>query len=282
MASKKSLTTESGERISRSDILKINPMDIVIDMDHQGRAYNHDEAAIEEMAESFRLPAGQLQPVTVRRVNDKFVLVFGFRRVQAAILLRETTDPQFKIAATVFKGSEEEAFLMNVIENQDRRSTNAIDHAFIARKLEMKYGYDQERICKVLKCQPSWLGKIMTLLTLPDDIKRKVYTGEMNTTTAIELAAIGDDKDRREALADATNIETGKIERSKVTQAVRSKTNRKMSRSISEVKKFLKERVNEHACAVSQAILHYIAGNNDTEVEKILSEYDYSDAKDVA
>lgn len=260
------LSTASGE-IKRQDAFLLNPHDIIVDPAFNGRVDDHDEATVKELAESMHV-RGQVQPVKIRRVGgDQPQLICGFRRRAAAIYIREHLDPKFMLAATVQNCNEEEAFILNIVENRQRRATSAIDDAHNARRLRERYGMDDAKIVGVLQCAPSWLTTLGKLVLLPTDLQKKVADGLIAATVAAKLTALGDD-DAMRAVVKAAEGSGGKVKTSMAAEALREKGG-KVGRTLADVKKFLTvrgESSGTDGCPISIVLLAFIRGEID-EVE---------------
>ena len=85
-----------------------------------------DDAVVEGLARSIE-GVGLLQPVVVRPLGDGYELVFGLHRLEACRRLGWK-----KIPARVKEVSDEEAFLLNMVENLQRNSqpNHHLENAF--------------------------------------------------------------------------------------------------------------------------------------------------------
>jgi ParB/RepB/Spo0J family partition protein len=213
------LSTASGE-LKRQDAFLLNPHDIIVDIASNGRVDDHDEATVKELAESMHT-RGQVQPVKIRKVaGDQPQLICGFRRRAAAIYIREHLDPKFLLAATVQNCNEEEAFILNIVENRQRRATTAIDDAHNARRLRERYGMDDAAIVAVLQCAPSWLATLSKLVMLPGDVQKKVADGLMSASFAAKMAGLDDNAVR--SVVKAAEGDDGKVRTSRAADALRA------------------------------------------------------------
>ncbi|MDQ6671348.1 MAG: ParB/RepB/Spo0J family partition protein [Chloroflexota bacterium] len=85
--------------------------------------------ALDELAASIR-EQGILQPLCVRPVGDRYGLVFGMRRLKAAVRagLQE-------VPCTIQIADDERAFLLNTIENLHRRQLSGAERVRAIEKL---------------------------------------------------------------------------------------------------------------------------------------------------
>ncbi len=123
---------------------------------------------IEALAQSIQ-QNGILQPLTVRRVEDRFQLVAGERRLRAAKMLGMELVPCIPVTIT-----ERNSAVMALIENIQRRDLSFFDEAEAIAKLIDFYGMTQEDAAiKLGKSQPSIANKLR-LLKLDEEVRNKV------------------------------------------------------------------------------------------------------------
>ena len=99
---------------------------------------------------------GILQPLTVRRTDDRFQLVAGERRLRAAKLLGMEFVPCIAVTMT-----ERNSAVMALIENIQRRDLSVFDEAEAIARLIDFYGMTQEDAAvKLGKSQSSVANKL--------------------------------------------------------------------------------------------------------------------------
>ena len=96
-----------------------------------------DDASLKELSESIR-SYGILNPLTVRVRNGRYELIAGERRLRAAKLagLRE-------VPCMIIEVSMEDAGLISMVENLQRRDLNFIEEAMGISQLIMMFGMSQ-------------------------------------------------------------------------------------------------------------------------------------------
>ena len=117
-----------------------------------------DEAALRELADSIRA-YGILQPLTVRDKGGFYELVAGERRLRAARIagLRE-------VPCLVAEVGEEDAALLALIENLQRRDLDYMEEAAAIARLIRRYGLSQQQAAdKLGKSQPAIANKLRLL-----------------------------------------------------------------------------------------------------------------------
>jgi len=132
---------------------------------------------------------GVLQPILVRRVDDRYELVYGHRRYEAAKRAKLS-----RIPAVVRKLSDREILLISIIENVQREDLTPIEEANAYRKLNTEFNLTQEEIAeRVGKARPTITNK-MRLLSLPRVVQVALNKGEITEGHARALLALGDEQ----------------------------------------------------------------------------------------
>lgn len=206
----------------KKDVLLLDPRHIVVDHAQNGRAYPHSHDAVMRLVSQFTDPnEGQETPVGVRVVNGKYNLVYGFRRTMAALYIVNHIDPEFKIAALPKTLNDREAFLRNLRENTEHEATTPIDQAVNIRRMSEQFGMTHAEIGEWYGITVPWVGQLLKLLTLPDDIRLLVHNGELPASAAVTLVDQPTEEARK--IIEANRTEGGKVKGSGVKAAVRER-----------------------------------------------------------
>ena len=99
-----------------------------------------DDKKLEELAASVR-EHGVLQPLLVRKTEDRYELVAGERRLRAAKKAGLKKVPVIFLTADHEKAAE-----MGLIENIQRQDLNAMEEAAAYREMTEVYGHTQESL----------------------------------------------------------------------------------------------------------------------------------------
>jgi ParB family chromosome partitioning protein len=159
------------------------------------RGYEVD-ASLDELAASIH-EQGILQPLCVRPTGDRYGLIFGMRRLKAAIRVGLQEVP-----CTIQLADDERAFLLNTIENLHRRQLSGVERVRAIEKLaatdlgireiSRRTGFNPTTISRWLKIDRHPvlkealeadgvdLGQAMELTRAPDDAMAKLL-GEAAT-----------------------------------------------------------------------------------------------------
>lgn len=143
-----------------------------------------DESALRELADSISA-YGILQPLTVRDRGGVYELVAGERRLRAARIagLRE-------VPCLIAEVGEEDAALLALIENLQRRDLDYMEEAAAIARLIRRYGLSQQQAAEKLgKSQPTIANKLRLLrLSAPViDCLRQYGLTERHARTLLRL-----------------------------------------------------------------------------------------------
>lgn len=175
-------------------------MDIPVDSIKKSRHGLRTIGSEEGLAElrSSIATRGVLVPVVVEETEGGYRLIAGTRRVLCAEALGLATIP-----AEVVMADDEWKAWATVAENRLREAVNAYDEAvFIEAEIE-RMGIDQKRMAAVLAVSEAWISKRLAILRWPEDVRGPLIEGLMTFAVARELAGIGDEPERRQAVKSA-------------------------------------------------------------------------------
>jgi ParB family chromosome partitioning protein len=134
---------------------------------NQPRKTFYDQT-IQELADSIR-EQGILSPILVRPQGEKFQVVAGERRYQAAKLAGLKDVP-----ALIRRVSDDEAKILSLIENIQREDLNDIDRAAALRELKVNLGLPWEQLAKKLGLTKQRVLDLVGLLDLPEEIREEI------------------------------------------------------------------------------------------------------------
>jgi len=216
-----------GIDVKRSDRFHLKPEDIIICPELRGRHTPPTNEQVAQLAISMHKNS-QIEPVLCRRTHDNRVkLVAGFTRHEAAKMLRQGfeyddksyCDPEFRLSVVLSDCNDEEAFLRNLAENNDRCPTSAIDDAHNQRRLRETYGKNDVEIAEIYGVSSVKVGQYRKLLELSNDEQALVHKGLLAVSAALTLLNVSSEE-RAQIVADATK-ENGKVDGSAIRVAVR-------------------------------------------------------------
>lgn len=176
--------------------------------------------SIDRLAASIK-ECGQLLPLRVRWNQElsKWVIVSGERRYRAAL------QAGLKTLSCIFidrELTEAECLQEQLIENALREDLRPTEQAKAYKQLSEMNAWSANDLADALHISKSAVIKALALLKLPEDIQRRVDSGEIPATTAYELSKL-DDQEQQQQLAQ--KVVSGELTRDATMEAVRGKKN---------------------------------------------------------
>lgn len=143
------------------------PIEEIVPNPYQPRRV-FSEKSLEELKNSIE-SYGVLQPITVRKKNEKFELVAGERRLRAAKLANLKTIP-----AIVHEVSDETSAVLALLENLQREDLNFIEEALGYENLIKEHNFTQQQLAEKLGKNQSTIANKLRILKLPESIKESL------------------------------------------------------------------------------------------------------------
>jgi ParB family chromosome partitioning protein len=162
----------------------------IVSNPHQPRMH-FDETKLLELAQSIK-EHGILQPLIVSRIGEKYELIAGERRFQAAKRIGLETVPVILRSVT-----EQEKLELAIIENIQRHDLNPIEEAKAYLRLLDEFSMQQEAVAKKMGKSRSSIANTLRLLHLPIEIQRAVAEGVISEGHAKALLAIENPEKQR-------------------------------------------------------------------------------------
>jgi ParB family chromosome partitioning protein len=129
---------------------------------------HYDETKIEELANSIQ-ENGLIQPILVKKDNDKYQIIAGHRRFLAFKKLNKESIP------AIVKNNQNNEELITLTENLIRENLNQLEIAFALEQiLEKNIAKNQSELAKLLGINESTISRYLKLLKLPNIIKRNI------------------------------------------------------------------------------------------------------------
>jgi len=172
--------TADGETVFLVEIDLIDPNP------HQTRR-DFNEQALVELRDSIAVQ-GVLQPIVVRpRVEGRFILILGERRLRASKMAGKTTIP-----VIVKRVSEQQAAEMTLVENLQRQDLNCVEQAEAFANLSTEFKLTQEQIGARAGVSRESVSNYMRLLTLPEGVIGALQKGRLTYSHARVLLQLRD------------------------------------------------------------------------------------------
>lgn len=143
-----------------------------------------DDEALAELASSIK-NYGVIQPIIVKEVDGRYVIIAGERRWRASRLAGLKTIP-----CIIKEYTEQEISEIAIIENLQREDLNPIESAKAIKSLIAQFNLTQDEVAdKIGKSRPA-VANTLRLLLLPDAIINLVETNKITAGHARALLAI--------------------------------------------------------------------------------------------
>jgi len=150
-----------------------------------------EEEALDELAQSIR-SHGVIQPIVVRRVDDRNEIVAGERRWRAAQRAGLLKVP------VVYRDVPDERLLeVALIENIQREDLNPIEEAQAYRRLVDELQMSQESIATAVGKDRATVSNYMRLLKLPVEVRNDLASGALSMGHARALVTMPDEAAQR-------------------------------------------------------------------------------------
>tara|TARA_B100001250_G_scaffold410763_1_gene437877 strand:- start:3090 stop:3932 length:843 start_codon:yes stop_codon:yes gene_type:complete len=129
---------------------------------------NFNKEQMEELTNSIK-ERGIIQPIIVRQNSDKYEIVAGERRWQAAQNAGLHEVPIVEIEADDLKSLE-----FAIVENVQRDDLNPVEEANGYKRLIDEFQYDQDKVAKFIGKSRAHITNCLRLLTLPAEVIKMI------------------------------------------------------------------------------------------------------------
>ena len=147
-----------------------------------------DEEALKELSDSIK-QLGIIQPITVKKQDEKYIIISGERRWRASQLAGLTTLPAY-----IREVDDENLHAMALVENIQRQDLNAIEIALGMQRLIDECNLTQEAMAEKVGKKRSTVSNYMRLLSLPSEVQLALKEGLITMGHAKAIAGISEDR----------------------------------------------------------------------------------------
>lgn len=155
---------------------------------------NFDDDSLEELANSIKAD-GVIQPIVVRKVEDKYEIIAGERRFRASKLAGLE-----KVPIVVKNVSDRKARELALVENIQREDLNPIEEAISLKTLMEEYKLTQQELSDIVGKSRSYIANNLRLLNLSDYIKEYLIRGELSPSQGRTLLSLETEEERKKYL----------------------------------------------------------------------------------
>jgi ParB family transcriptional regulator, chromosome partitioning protein len=143
-----------------------------------------DQVALNELADSIRVQ-GLIQPITVRKNENKYQLISGERRFRASKLAGLT-----EIPAYIRTADNQQMLEMALIENIQRENLNAIEVALSFQQMIDECNLKAEQLGERVGKNRTTVSNYLRLLKLPPVIQASIRDGKISMGHARALISV--------------------------------------------------------------------------------------------
>ena len=165
-------------------------LELIVAKEDQPRK-DFDEESLLDLAKSIEIH-GVIQPILVRKSDDKFEIIAGERRYRASKLAKLE-----EIPAIIMDVDSENAAKLALIENIQREDLNPIEEASAYKQLMNDFKLKQEELAKTIGKSRAYISNSLRLLNLDDQVISYLYNGQLTTGHGKVLLGIKDPSDQR-------------------------------------------------------------------------------------
>lgn len=148
---------------------------------------------------------GVIQPISVYKEDDKFIIIAGERRYRASKLAGLTSVP-----AIIKNVTKKEVLVMAIIENVQRSDLNCVEEGLAYYQLMNEFSLTQEEVAKRVGKDRSSIANFLRILKLPREVAMMLQREELSMGHAKVLAGLKDDEQikrlAREAVAQKLSV----------------------------------------------------------------------------
>lgn len=200
-----SVPTHGEEQETAVKIVDIN--EIEPNYEQPRKTFNEED--LHELSQSI-LEHGIIQPLIVKKKNNKYLIVAGERRYRAARIAKLD-----KVPIIVKDFSEQEVLEVALIENIQREDLNPMELALGYDLLMKQFNLNQEQVADKVGKSRSAVANIIRLLKLTPYVQEKLKDNELSYGHARALLALKDNNLQREVadLIISKNLSVREVEK---------------------------------------------------------------------
>jgi ParB family transcriptional regulator, chromosome partitioning protein len=144
-----------------------------------------DQQELEELSNSIK-EKGFIQPIVVRKTGEEnYEIVAGERRYLAAKSLR------LKEIPTIIKDvNEQEAFILAIVENLQRKDLNPIEEAQAFSRLIAEFSFTLSDIARFVGKDKTTIVNVVRLLKLPEKMQDALQAGLLSRSQARTILSV--------------------------------------------------------------------------------------------
>ena len=176
----------TNRRLKERKLITLSPDSITASPFQPRREFDYYELL--ELSASIQRN-GIIQPLTVRRVSERYELISGERRLRAAVIAGLKSVPCILIDA-----GDRECSLMCLIENIQRTDLGFFEEAEGIRRLMDEFSLSQQEVSEKLGVAQSTLSNKLRLLKLTSEQRTRITAGGLTERHARAIIRLPDEQ----------------------------------------------------------------------------------------
>lgn len=153
-----------------------------------------DEQGLNELAESIR-QHGIIQPLVLRKIDDKYEIIAGERRYKASYIAGLT-----KVPAVIIDLNDNESAEVAIVENIQRKDLSPIEEAKSYKKLLDRGYLTQDQLASRMGKNQSTVSNKLRLLNLDEKVQDALLNNKISERHARSLLKLDNKEEQKEVL----------------------------------------------------------------------------------
>lgn len=167
-------------------VIKINIENIIPNRFQPRLTFNEDD--LNSLARSIK-EHGVIQPIIVRKINDKYEIIAGERRYKASVIAGLTEIPAIEVNI-----SDDQSAEVALVENIQRKNLSSLEEAQSYSKILKNGKINQEELAKKVGISQPNIANKLRLLNLTEEVKNALMNDKISERHARSLLQITDDE----------------------------------------------------------------------------------------
>jgi ParB family chromosome partitioning protein len=162
-----------------------------------------DDTNISDLANDIRIN-GLINPITVRKVDEKYEIIAGQRRYLACKMLKKDN-----ISCSIIDVTSQKAEEISLVENVQRNPMTNSDKVKIYSKLYEIYNKDINKVVNTVNISRTTIQKYLKINSLPDEVIKMLDSNtddKINLDVAVELARLPESVNKTDAIKNIKSL----------------------------------------------------------------------------
>ena len=210
------------EEVNKDSVLNME-VSLIQPNENQPRQ-EFEKDSLDDLKDSIK-KYGVIQPIVVRKKDDKYEIIAGERRWRAAKAAKLK-----EIPCIIKEVDDKQAIKLALIENIQRQNLNPIEEAYAFKGLMKEYKLTQEEVAEAVGKSRSYIANTVRLLNLDKEIMDYIIKGEITRGHGRALLSIANKEERIKAAEDIVNNKTNVREIEKMVKKENKKTKKEIKK----------------------------------------------------